>query len=128
MVRALEQPLIKLGRRRQGGWGSHARNVVALRRRCRTDPGRPTERYRSGAFPGGDRRMIVGSRADLDGAARRPEARLLEPLGVDLLERLPLGRDLVLGEDGVDRADRLARRAIDALVRLDVEHAAALVD
>src|SRR4051794_3274375 len=82
----------------------------------------------SGRFPAGDRRVIVGSRPDLDGAAGRAQARLVEPLGVDRLERLPLGGNLVLGEDRVDRADRLARRTIDALVGLDVEHPATLVD
>src|SRR3954453_1266132 len=82
----------------------------------------------SGRFPAGDRRVIVGSRPDLDGAAGRAQARLVEPLGVDRLERLPLGGNLVLGEDRVDRADRLARRTIDALIGLDVEHPATLVD
>ncbi len=71
------------------------------------------------------------------GAARRPEAcsgrrlelvdhlargvLVLEPQRVDggVLGRL--GGQGVLGEDGVDRALRLTRAAVDALVRVDVQ-------
>src|SRR5438093_9807932 len=52
-------------------------------------------------------------------AAVRVLARL-EVVGVDLDEVLPLRRHLVLGEDGVDRALRLAGAAVDALIRVDV--------
>jgi len=41
---------------------------------------------------------------------------------------LPLLRHVVLVEDRLDRADRLARPAIHALVRVDVEHPVAFVD
>src|SRR5215211_5387181 len=42
-----------------------------------------------------------------------------EPGRVDLRVARPFGRDLVLREDRVDRALRLARPAVDALVRVD---------
>src|SRR5206468_5649563 len=64
--------------------------------------------------------------ADLGGAAGR--AQLLEPGGVGGGELLPLRRHVVLVEDRLDRADRLAGAAVDALVRVDVEHPVALVD
>lgn len=40
----------------------------------------------------------------------------------------PLRGDIILVEDGLNRADGLTRATVDALVRLDVEHPAALVD
>src|SRR5690349_8109556 len=43
-------------------------------------------------------------------------------LGVDLRVLRPLGRKLVLGKAGVDRAGLDAGVAVDALVRIDVEH------
>src|SRR5215207_10234511 len=43
-------------------------------------------------------------------------------------EVLPLGRDVVLVEDGLHRADGLAGAAVHAFVGVDVEHAVALVD
>src|SRR6202012_5287537 len=67
--------------------------------------------------------------ADLPGlrrAARRAE--LLEEVDVDLVVVLPLLGDVVLVVDGLDRAHRLARPAVHTLVRVDVEHALALVD
>ena len=47
---------------------------------------------------------------------------------VDLHERLPLVRERVLREDRLDRALRLARAAIDALLGVDHEDPAELVD
>src|SRR6185312_1908296 len=51
----------------------------------------------------------------------RPAA-LREVVGVDLGVLLPLVRELVLGEAGVDRARLDAGVAVDALLRVDVEH------
>jgi len=45
---------------------------------------------------------------------------------VDLHERLPLVRQGVLREDRLDRALGLAGPAVDALIRVDVEHIDAL--
>src|SRR5215217_404648 len=74
--------------------------------------------------------MVGRARSDLRGTARRPDPahRVGEELGVDRRELFPLGRHVVLVEDRGHGADRLARAAVDALVRLDVEHPAALVD
>src|SRR3954470_21878641 len=47
---------------------------------------------------------------------------------VDLNEWLPLRRRVVFREDGGDGAYRNARVAVDAFVRLDVEHPRTLVD
>ena len=47
---------------------------------------------------------------------------------VDLHERLPLVGERVLREDRLDRALRLARAAVDALLRIDDQHPAELVD
>src|SRR5579863_3271782 len=52
---------------------------------------------------------------------------LLEVVGVNFDEVPPLLRDLVLGEDGVDRARVDARAAVDALVRIDVVHVRGVV-
>jgi xanthine dehydrogenase YagR molybdenum-binding subunit len=43
-------------------------------------------------------------------------------------ERLVLRREIVLVCDGLDRADRLARAAVDTLVGVDIHHPPALVD
>src|SRR5439155_10093283 len=66
----------------------------------------------------------------LGGAAggANPADRVAEELRVDRRELLPLAGDVVLVEDRGDRAHRLARAAVDALVGLDVEHPPALVD
>src|SRR6266545_1487901 len=53
---------------------------------------------------------------------------VLEELLVDLRVLLPLGGQLVIDEDRLDRADGLAGSAVDALVWVDVEHGLALVD
>src|SRR6185437_16468719 len=71
-------------------------------------------------------RVVLTDLADLGGAARR--AKVLEEVGVDLLVVLPLLGCAVLVADGLNRADRLASSAVHALVRVDVEHALALVD
>src|SRR5262245_47236916 len=73
---------------------------------------------------------VARDRADLRGAARRAErvVALGEEGRVRLGERLPLGGDVVLVEDRLDGADRLAGATVDALVRVDVEHPFALVD
>src|SRR3954452_6255073 len=147
MAPRFEETLIELGRRRQRGWGSHVPNLVAPHRHCRGGSSHETARAMrrrgcrsgcrnrssgspcpSGRFPAGDRRVIVHSRTDLNGPARGAEARLVEPLGVDRLEGFPFRGDLVFGEDGVDGADGFACGTVDALVGLDVEHPAALVD
>ena len=47
---------------------------------------------------------------------------------VDLHERLPVVRDRVLRQDRLDRALGLAGAAVDALLRVDHEHAVGLVD
>ena len=52
---------------------------------------------------------------------------LLEVVGVDLDVFAPLLRDLVLGEDGVDRARINARAAVDALIRVDEIHGRCVV-
>src|SRR3989338_3112196 len=75
-----------------------------------------------GPLRGSARRAGSGLRGRLD-------ARIvLEELLVQLGEVLPLVRDLVLGEDRLHRAHGLARAAVDALVRMDIEHGLALVD
>ena len=62
----------------------------------------------------------------LDGTAGRAE--VVEELDVRLVVVLPLLGHVVLVEDRLDRADRLAGAAVDALVGVDVEHPLALVD
>src|SRR5262249_39159912 len=83
--------------------------VLALARRLRRDEGR-----------------VLGNLADLGGAAGRTQ--VLEELVVGGDVVLPLRRDVVLVEDRLHRADRLTGPTVDALVRVDVEHAVALVD
>jgi len=63
--------------------------------------------------PSGERLQLV------DHPARR--VLVLEPDRVDLGVGHRLGGQGIFGEDGVDRALRLARAAVDALVRIDVE-------
>src|SRR5256885_17226147 len=53
---------------------------------------------------------------------------VLEELLVQLDEVLPLIGRLVFREDRLDRADGLASPAVDAFVRMDVEHRLAFVD
>src|SRR6478672_9272845 len=70
-------------------------------------------------------RVVVGL-ADLRRAARRTE--LVEEVDVRGGVVAPLLRQVVLVEDRLDRADRFASPAVHALVRVDVEHPATLVD
>src|SRR6185295_15129538 len=74
----------------------------------------------------GDGARAGGSRLRLGG---RLDARVvLEELLVQLDEVLPVGRSLVFREDRLHRAYRLTSAAVDALIRVDVEHGLALVD
>src|SRR5262249_34737722 len=73
-----------------------------------------------------DERRILVDLTNLGGAAERSE--VLEEFVVCSRVVLPLLRDVVLVEDRLDRAHRLARAAVNALIRADVEHAVALVD
>ena len=65
---------------------------------------------------------------DVGGNERVDRVRTRTVGGVDTDEGLPLGRQRVLGEDRLDRALRLAGTAVDALLRVDHEHAIGLVD
>src|SRR5690606_25855962 len=73
-------------------------------------------------------------RSQLGGPARGAERavpagqRLREEPGVVLPVRLQVGGQVVLVVDRLDRADRLARPAVHALVGMDVEGPAPLVD
>src|SRR4029450_7130768 len=73
---------------------------------------------------------VADLRADLGEPAGRAQrvVALGEEGRVGLGEVLPLGGHVVLVEDGLHRADRLAGAAVHALVGVDVEHAVALVD
>src|SRR5690348_7944098 len=75
---------------------------------------------------GRDQRVVLADLAGLGRAARTAEVG--EELHVGVVEVLPLVRDVVLVVDGLHRAHRLARTAVDALVGVDVEHPVALVD
>src|SRR5664280_2788933 len=82
----------------------------------------------------GDQGGVRAYPADLGrspGGVQRPGPagqRLGEEPGVVGGEVGPLSGDVVLVEDGLDRADRLASAAVDALVRLDVERSLPFVD
>ena len=82
----------------------------------------------------GDPRRVHADLADLHRPAGRSERRLAagqdleEERRVVLLVLGLLGRQLAVGVDRVDGAHRLAGAAVDALGRLDVELAVALVD
>src|SRR4029077_16393719 len=101
--------------RSQGNGGKRSASVVGT---CLVLPALRRQR--------GHDRVVLGDLAQLGGAARGAE--VLEELHVGLVEVLPLLRCVVLVEDRLDRADRLAGAAVDALVRVDVERALALVD
>src|SRR5690606_24443301 len=92
---------------------------------------RPTAVTSGGAGAGlrrqrGDDRVVVVDPAQLRGPARRADR--VEELHVHAVVLGPLLRDVVLVVDGLDRAHRLARAAVHALVRVDVQGAVALVD
>src|SRR5680860_378866 len=73
-----------------------------------------------------DQGVVLGDLAELGCAAGASE--VVEELDVGLVEVLPLLRCVVLVEDGLDRADRLAGTTVDALIGVDVERALTLVD
>src|SRR5664280_155207 len=99
--------------------------------------GQHSARPRPGSGAGwvaGDQGGVRAHPADLGRSPRgvqRPGPagqRLGEEPGVVGGEVGPLPGDVVLVEDGLDRADRLAGSAVDALVRLDVERSLPFVD
>jgi len=57
---------------------------------------------------------------------RHPDAVLSKMICVDLSKMLPLLRDVLITKDRFDRTSRLARTAIDALIRVDVKHLSGL--
>src|SRR3989441_1412428 len=67
-------------------------------------------------------------RVQLSLGGRLDSGVVLEELLVQLDEVLPLIGRLVFREDRLDRAHGLASPAVDALVRMDVEHRLALID
>src|SRR4051812_10742910 len=75
---------------------------------------------------GADQRVVLVDHAHLGGAARGTEVG--EEVDVRGVVVLPLRGGVVLVEDRLDRAHRLAGAAVDALVGVDVEHPVALVD
>ena len=75
---------------------------------------------------GRDQRVVLVDHTHLGGAAGRAE--VVEEVDVGVVVVLPLLRGVVLVEDRLDRAHRLAGAAVDALVGVDVEHPLALVD
>src|SRR5690348_366850 len=94
----------------------------------RGSPAEPT-RERSVLAPGrlrGHERGVLVDLALLRGAAGRTE--VLEELVVRVRVVLPRVGHVVLVEDRLDRADRLARTAVHTLIGVDVEHPVALVD
>src|SRR5215213_2167509 len=74
----------------------------------------------------GDDRVVLVDLAHLGGTTGRAE--VIEELDVRLVVVLPLLRGVVLVEDRLDGADRLAGAAVHALVGVDVEHPLAFVD
>src|SRR4051794_18047610 len=75
---------------------------------------------------GGDHRVVLVDHAHLGRATGRAE--VVEEVDVGVVVVLPLLRGVVLVEDRLDGAHRLAGAAVDALVGVDVEHPLALVD
>src|SRR5882724_4644948 len=136
--------------RRSNGKARATASGFAISRRWRhgrqRDAPRPVQ-YHDGDCPrrraidaARDPDMLAGTRASGSPRCRaRPEPRsglgggldsrvVLEELLVQLDVVLPVRRSLVLGEDRLHRAHRLARAAVDALIRVDEEHVLALVD
>ena len=76
---------------------------------------------------------MSGGLAPVVGVGRRlarlgDDGPILRQFGVKFQELFLTGRNLVFGNDGIDRAFRLAQRAIDAFLRIDHEHVRALVE
>src|SRR4029434_6668719 len=71
---------------------------------------------------------VVVERVQLRLGGRLDAGMVLEELLVHFDELLPLIGGLVLCEDRLHRAYRLTGPAVDALVRMDVEHRVAFVD
>src|SRR5215208_312434 len=84
----------------------------------------------AGGLVVGDEGDVAYQGADVGRPAGGAERLLAlgEERGVGDGEVLPLGRDVVLVEDGLHRADGLAGAAVHTLLGVDVEHAVALVD
>jgi hypothetical protein len=55
-------------------------------------------------------------------------ANLIEEVNIYLVVVAPLTRNIVLVVNGLDWANWLTRTAVNALIRMDVEHAVTLVD
>src|SRR5262249_31751504 len=86
---------------------------------------RPTSVLGRARWLSGDEGGILIDLADLGGATGRAE--IFEELVVGRGIVLPLLRHVVLVEDRLHRADRLAGTAVNALIGVDVEHPVALV-
>src|SRR5690242_21759813 len=71
-------------------------------------------------------RVVLVDLAYLGGTAGGAE--IFEELHVRPVEVLPLVRHVVLVEDRLNGADRLTGAAVDSLVRVDIEHALAIID
>jgi hypothetical protein len=70
--------------------------------------------------------VVLLDHTELGGAARGTQ--VVEEVDVGVVVVLPLLRGVVLVEDRLHRADRLARTAVDTLIRVDVEHPLTFVD
>src|SRR2546427_12244474 len=82
--------------------------------------GTPENAPRDWRAPAGSVQLSLGRRLD--------PGMVLEKLLVQLDEVLPLIGRLVFREDRLDRAHGLTGAAVDAFVRMDVEHRVAFVD
>src|SRR6267142_2777472 len=103
--------------RQTGNWhASHERAILQKIQARRT----PMNALRAWRAAVGRVQLGLGGRLD--------SGIVLEELLVQLDEALPLIRRLVFREDRLDRAHGLTRAAVDALVRMDVEHRLAFVD
>jgi hypothetical protein len=72
--------------------------------------------------------MILVNYADLRCPTGRAIIEEVEELDIGLIVVRPLVGQIVFVVDGFNRADWLTSTAIDALIRLDVEHTIALID
>src|SRR5699024_12808425 len=69
--------------------------------------------------------MVIVNNPEFSRAAGRSE--FIEEVHVRVIVFGPLFGSIVFVEDRFDRADRLTRAAVDAFVRLDVQHPAAFL-